>query len=234
LLTLAEFSYNNAYQSTIKCSPFYANYGYNLRFTIDLWFPQSAISAPAAAELANKLKTLYEDLIETVTLVQNDQAHYYDAKHKRIEFQKGDHVWLSSTNVHTKCLNKKLDWKRLGPFTIIEKIGLQAYRLELPKSMKIHPVFHVSLLELYRPGRAQEQPPPPVVVNDEPEYEVEDILDSKLVRRRLFYLVKWKGYSDIDNYWEPAANLKNTPILVKRFHSRYPTKPGPSGLSGQT
>ena len=54
--------------------------------------------------------------------------------------------------------SRKLDWKQLGPFTIIECIGTQAYRLELPKSMKIHPVFHVVLLERYKqsdiPGRA--------------------------------------------------------------------------------
>ena len=112
--------------------------------------------------------------------VQDYRAHYYDTKHKPIEFQKG--IWLRSVNIRTERQSRKLDWKQMGPFTIIERIGTQAYRLELPKSMKIHPVFHVIPLEPYKesniPGRTQ-QPAPSVVIEDHIEYEVEEILDSK-------------------------------------------------------
>ena len=187
-----------------------------------------AIPAPAAKAVAEKLKALHEDLTEAIKVVQNYQAQYYDAKHKPIQFQKGDRVWLRSVNIRTERQSRKLDWKRLGPFTIIERIGTQAYRLELPKSMKIHPVFHVILLEPYKqsdiPGRTHELPPP-VIIDGEVEYEVEDILDVKISRRRLLYLVKWKDYPDSENSWEPAINVKNTPQLVERFHTRYPEKP---------
>ena len=95
-------------------------------------------------------------------------------------------------NIRTERPNKKLDWKRFGPYTITERIGTQAYRLALPKSMKIHPVFHTILLERYKPsiipGQTQE-PPPPIIIDDTHEYEVERILDSKILHRRLFYLV---------------------------------------------
>ena len=228
LLSLAEFSYNNAYQQTIKCSPFYANYGYNPRFTVDPRTTNTTLPTPAAAALADKLKVLHEDLIEAIKVVQNYQAQYYDTKHKPITFQKGDRVWLRSVNIRTERQSRKLDWKRIGPFTITECIGTQAYRLELPKSMKIHPVFHVILLEPYKqsqiPGRTQE-PPPPVIIEDIAQYEVEEILDSKVSRRRLLYLVKWKGYPDSENSWEMVANVKNAPLLIARFHTRYPEKP---------
>ena len=141
------------------------------------------IPAPAAKAVAEKLKALHEDLTEAIKVVQNYQAQYYDAKHKQIQFQKGDRVWLRSVNVRTERQNRKLDWKQLGPFTVIERLGTQAYRLELPKSMKIHPVFHVILLEPYKrsdiPGRTRD-PPPPVIIDSEVEYEVEDILDAKI------------------------------------------------------
>src|SRR5436190_22491576 len=88
LLSLAEFSYNNAHQATIKCSPFYANYGLNPRFTVDPRKTDPTISAPAAKDMADKLKTLHDDLTEAIKVVQNYQAQYYDAKHKPIEFQK--------------------------------------------------------------------------------------------------------------------------------------------------
>jgi hypothetical protein len=188
--------------------------------------------------MAERLKNLHEDLTELIKMSQNQQAKYYDAKHKRVEFKVGDKVWLLSQNIHTQRPSKKLDWKRLGPYPILERIGTQAYRLQLPSSMKIHPVFHVSLLDRYVesdiPSRVV-PPPPPVIVKDQVEFEVEDILDSKFMRKRLFYLVKWKGYPVCDNSWEPASHLSNAKDLVDSFHVKYPDKPSaslPSTSSG--
>ena len=136
-----------------------------------------------------------------------------------------------SLNISTQCLSKKLDWKHLGPFTITEQIGTQAYRLQLPASMKIHSMFHVSLLEPYHPSMIPDRvrpPPPPIVVESQSEYEVEEILDFKYLRKRLFYLIKWKGYDPSNNSWEPASFVKNAPHLVEAFHAKYPCRPKPT------
>ena len=97
--------------------------------------------------------------------------------------------------------------------------------------MKVHPVFHVSLLEptANDPLLDQVQPnPPPVIIEGEEEYEVNEILDSCLRYRRLEYLVKWTG--DYTPTWEPPQNLSNSPNLVRAFHERYPDKPRPAAL----
>ncbi|MBW0488441.1 hypothetical protein O181_028156 [Austropuccinia psidii MF-1] len=103
-----------------------------------------------------------------------------------------------------------------------------------PGDMKsIHPVFHISLLEPVKtstiPNRHQE-PPPPIIIEEEEKWQVSQILDSKLKRGKLWYLVEWKGFSqDSERFtWEPTENLKNCPELVKDFHSLYPDKPGPN------
>ena len=99
--------------------------------------------------------------------------------------------------------------------------------------MKLHNVFHVSLLEPYKTStiRNRHRPPrPPIIIDSSEEYEAEKILDSKHFRKQLKYLVKWEGYPVSENSWEPAAHLKNAPDLVKEFHRRYPDKPGPHNL----
>jgi len=84
----------------------------------------------------------------------------------------------------------------MGPFKVLKVVGegKLACKLELPAQMRVHPVFHVSLLEPYHenalPGRVQE-PSLPVEVEGELEYEVAEILDSKIEGRKLKYLVDW-------------------------------------------
>ena len=94
--------------------------------------------------------------------------------------------------------------------------------------MKIHPVFHVSLLEPYKdstiPGQLQ-APPPPIEVDGTEEFEVSEILDSRINRGKLEYLVHWQGYEVHERTWEPAANLENAPEMIAEFHREYTLKP---------
>jgi hypothetical protein len=144
------------------------------------------------------------------------------------DFHIGDMVWLLRRHIPTTRPCNKLDYKKLGPFRIIDKVNPVAFRLDLPSHYRIHNVFHASLLEVYHsssiPGRSI-PPPPPVALATGEEYEVEKILDSRKTRRKLHYLVLWKGYPISEATWEPAENLLNAPEVVHEFHVRYPNKP---------
>ena len=105
-----------------------------------------------------------------------------------------------------------------------------AFRLDLPQHMHLHPVFHVSLLEPYVPSLIPDMvilPLPPVELAEGPEYQVEAIYNSKIMRNKLYYLLDWLGYTTNDQTWEPAENVINAPELVEEFHQRYPNKPSP-------
>ena len=92
----------------------------------------------------------------------------------------------------TTCPCPKLDYTKLVPLSISEYINPVAYRLDLPPHYHIHDVFHVSLLEVYHPSvlpGQQHVRPPPIEWEFGNEYKVEKILNSKLLRRKLYYLV---------------------------------------------
>src|SRR6266481_9214391 len=101
---------------------------------------------------------------------------------------------------------------------------------------RIHPVFHVSLLEPTSssaiPNRV-EDPLPLLELDNSDEYQVQQILDSKIDHRRkgsgLLYLVEWKGFNNMakSSSWEPEENVRNAPDLVRAFHEAPPDKPRP-------
>jgi hypothetical protein len=182
------------------------------------------------------LKETQEDLQFHIKSAQESQERYYN-RHVQPQpaYAPGDEVWLVRSHIKTTRPSDKLDAKKLGPFKIVEAVNSRSFRLQLPASMsRIHPVFHVSLLERYHenslPGRTIPAPPP-IEIEGELEYEVEAIVDSRLFRNKLQYRVQWLGHKDLT--WEPAENLSHCPRLLSAFHTRYPTKSGPtSSLPG--
>ena len=119
---------------------------------------------------------------------------------------------------------------------IAEKVGSLSYKLDLPEYLRrIHPVFHVSQLEPYKPStipNRTQPPPPPIMVDGEEEYEIAEILDSKIDGRRkicpLLYYVRWRGYegTEEERTWLLATEV-HADELIPAFHARYPDKPGP-------
>ncbi|CDO68809.1 hypothetical protein BN946_scf184805.g18 [Trametes cinnabarina] len=235
LLPLAEFAYNNVPNATTGILPFFANKGYHPGLTVHL---ECDLTSARAREFAVDLEELHTELRKQIA---EAQAHYQvqaDKHHLPApDFRIGDLVYLKARHIQTTRPSKKLSEKFLGPFRIIAKVGTHSYTLWLPDSMHaVHSVFHVSQLKPATPnvipGRVQ-PPPPPVIVNGEPEYEILEILDFKLDRRRktckLLYLVRWAGYkgTDAETSWILATELGHVQELVSDFHRTYLDKPGP-------
>jgi len=166
-------------------SPFFANYSFHPWFLAEL-HPTSH-AAPAAKEFTSYLHDIHERLVQNVKRTQDLQTKYYNAKHKSIEPQSGNLVWLNSSNISTTQPSNKLDWKHLGPFKLVKRIGLQAYKLALPAFMHyIHDTFHISLLDSIKstaiPPHGPSIAPLATYIKDDDEYfEVENILDSRRI-----------------------------------------------------
>jgi hypothetical protein len=232
-LPLAELAHNNTLHSSTGQTPFFSNYGYHPKFD---FLPKGSETPlnPTAEDLVTTLRQVHEQLIEELTRAQHSYKEYADKQRKeQPTFNIGDKVWLLRRNVRTTRPSDKLDYKRLGPFTITAQIGPVAFRLQLPASMKIHNVFHTSLLEPYYhstiPGR-KEKAAPPVYIEDQEEWEISSILDSKLIHGKLHYLVDWKGYGPEERTWEPEENITHAPEALKEFLQHHPgTTRGPSG-----
>ena len=208
-------------------TPFFANQGHHPLFDLSI-IRESTV--PAAEDRIKSLSVINENLQSNLAHAQ--VCYTTQANKNRLPtppIAVNDLVFLNRRNLNTTRPSRKFDDKFLGPFRVSAQISPVAFKLDLPPSMKIHPVFHVSLLEPRTKdivSALHTSPPPPIILQDQLAYEVEAILDSRLFRRKLQYLVKWLNYPPSDNTWEPAETLlEDVPDLITEFHHTFPLKP---------
>ena len=187
---------------------------------------------PAGEELILTLKKLAEDMRDTFILAQKCMAKYYHQGVSTNEptFKVGDWVMLNAKDIKTIRPSKKLDHKMRGKFKVKRLVGTHAYELELPVGSGKHPVFHISMLEPYHhniiPNRRSSTPLPEIDLDGKLNYPVEKIVSSKVHYRKVHYLLKWQGYSDDQNTWEPYDNpMMDATEAIQDFHMNNPTMP---------
>jgi hypothetical protein len=148
-LSLAEFAYNNNVHNNIGHSPFVANYGFDPRTLYNLIDPQiKLIPQQNNDAVLARLFTVHKLIVNQLHIDKAKQKHYADQRSTPKQFNVGERVMLSTINL--KLLNqpsKKFRSRYIGPYKIIEKISSQAFKLDLPSTMKVHPVFRISLLK---------------------------------------------------------------------------------------
>lgn len=228
LLPLAEFQYNNHIHASTKETPFMLDTGRHPRMGFEP--RQSASKVEAVNEFKERMVSSLEEARAALSQAQDDMTRYYNQHRQPAPvFKPGDRVYLDASDIRTTRPSQKLAHRRLGPYEVLKAIGSHAYRLKLPPSMsRLHPVFPVVKLMLAPkdpiPGRKPNPPPPPILVDGEQEWEVEDILNSRMFRNRFEYLVKWKGYGIEEASWEPRENI-HAPRLLTKFHAEHPGAP---------
>jgi len=191
---------------------------------------QNPSSLETVNEFMERMRTAIEEAKSTIRKAQDDMKRYYNRRRTPTPvFNPGDKVFLDASDIRTTRPSQKLSHRRLGPFVVERRIGPMAYHLKLPHWMKqLHPVFNIvkltPALDDPIPGRKLMDHPPPIIINGELEWEVEEILDSRWHQRRFQYLVKWKGYGREHNSWESAPEVF-APELIAEFHRKHPGAP---------
>ena len=152
-LPLAEFAYNNSYHSSIGMAPFEALYGKKCRTPI-CWgeVGEHKLLGPEIVQMTNQVVEMAK---ENLKIARDRQKSYADNRRRPLEFEVRDKVFLKLSpwkGILRFGRKGKLSPRFIGPFEILERIGLVAYRLALPSDLSMmHDVFHVSVLRKFVP-----------------------------------------------------------------------------------
>ena len=140
-------------------------------------------------------------------------------------FEVGDCVFLRLQPYKQMFLKQakkdnKLSPKYYGPYKVLQNIGTMAYKLELPASSRVHPVFHVSCLKKVIGDKIPVQ----TTFSELDEegkiiLEPEAIMDTRILqlRNRSEYLIKWRKLPAEDSTWEDESFIQKHPELLKRW-----------------
>eukprot|EP00253_Pinus_taeda_P032838 PITA_32838 len=216
-LHLVEFAYNNGYHTSTQMSPFEVMYGRKCRTPTSWGGPEDKLSL--GPDMLKEMEEMVKRVCVNLKAAQDRQNNFADRKRRFKEFQVGDHAYIRiqakrSTLQWNGCA--KLAPRYCGPFQVLARLRPVAYQLALPSHIRIHNVFHVSVLKKYvydpkhviRWQEIQVEPKGEVLV------EPLTILDRREVqlRKRVITQVKvqWRHFGPDEATWEDEELMRST------------------------
>jgi len=191
-LETAEFMYNNKIHATTKISPFKVNYGQDPRMGFE---GRRKGKYEVAGKFIEKMRKIQKKAKAVLGKAQEEIKKFADRKQRKgEEYRVGDLVLLSIKDLKWQMKGRRLEKLTecfVGPYKVKGIISSNAIELELPKSIKIHPVVNISRVRLYKPQVEGQKKTPlkPVIIEGEEEFEVEKILNKRRVRGKDKFLV---------------------------------------------
>ena len=215
LLPALELAHNTSPNASTGLTPFQILIGENPRTGKSY----ELISYYRTPNMAREFRMWVARAVRHIAQAQRQQQKQANKKRRDLKFQVGDKVWLSTVNLPAEGCPKFKE-RFIGPFPVSKVINDVAYQLDLPPSLAIHPVFHVSLLKPHREDEElqRQQFWAPMQRGNHLEYEVEAILDVRGAKNHREYLVRWKGQPESAATWEPLEHLANCQHKLRSFH----------------
>jgi hypothetical protein len=215
-LALAKFWYNTSYHTALGCSPFKALYGYDPVFAAA---PMLSGVSPSSVTKVLADRQLHASMLkEKLAAAQNWMKLHADKHRSDREFQIGDRVLVKlQPYVQKSVVSRpypKLAYKFYGPFKVLQKIGMVAYKLDLPVTSLIHPVFHVSQLKAFTPNYSPVFSDLPQLVDlSVKEVKLAAVVERRMVKKGYHPVVQvrvtWSNLSAEVTTWEDYEVLKN-------------------------
>ena len=221
ILPMIQLAYNQTVNTATGFTPFEMTFGQRGGRMPSIDAQESDI--PAVDELTSQLQDIIDRARKHITEAQARQQKNYDTGRRDQTFKQHDDVLLSREGIQLPT-NSTYMLPFVGPFKVAECLPNDNYRLQLPPTMRIHPVFHVSKLRRYRQDDTLQRPqrrPPPETVDGEDEYEVDHIVRHRIRHRKKQYLIHWRGYAHSDNSWEPATEIRRHAAEIVHEYERH-------------
>ncbi len=229
---MIEFVNNNVLFSVIFLIFFFMNKNFHshMSFNSDIIEYESIRERLQIDQIKNISEQMNKTLIfacEVLIKTWKQMMNQANKHRKKINYKIESRMFLNERNIITARLFKKLNDKMLNSFQIIDLID-SFYKLKLLKTMHIHDVFHSELFRLVVNDSLSDQKnesSKSIVINDEDEWKINDILNSRWYRRRLQYQVKWKSYDNDLNWYNADDNeFMNAQEMIDDFHIKYSRK----------